>query len=85
MACRMLSKSSLPRYNLIVQGVHIYSSYTKKTVMEPPAPNTIPSVDNITFQQKINGERNEENHYIGSGPGDNACIAWWVLLAKALA
>jgi hypothetical protein len=53
--------------------------------MEPPAPNTIPTVDNITFQQKINGERNEENLYIGSGPGDNACIAWRVLLAKALA
>jgi len=57
--------------------------------MEPPAPNTIPSVDpQLTtepFNKKINGERNEENHNIGSGPGDNACIAWRVLLAKALA
>jgi hypothetical protein len=37
------------------------------------------------FNKKINGERNEENPYIGSGFDDNARIAWWVLLAKALA
>jgi hypothetical protein len=85
MACRMLLHKLRPTIKFIVQGIHISSSHTKKTVMEPPAPNTIPSVDNIPFQQKSNGERNEENHYIGSGPGDNACIAWRVLLAKALA
>jgi len=53
--------------------------------MEPPAPYTIPSEDGLTFQQKINGVHNEENNYFGRGPGDNACIAWWVLLARAVA
>jgi hypothetical protein len=39
----------------------------------------------MAFQQKINGERNEENYYWGCGVGNNACITWRVLRAKVLA
>ena len=54
--------------------------------MTPPAPNSIAQkVDDTAFQQRNKGERNEENHYLGSGPGDNAGIAGRVLLAGALA
>jgi hypothetical protein len=51
--------------------------------MTPPAPNSITqAVDDITdFQQTTKRERNEENHYFGSGLGDNACSAGWLLLA----
>lgn len=52
--------------------------------MTPPAPNTIPSADEIDFQQIIKSERNEENNYIGRGLADNACIAWRLLLARLL-
>jgi hypothetical protein len=54
-----------------------------KTIMTPPAPNSIAqTVDDIAdFQQTTKRERNEENHYFGSGLGDSAFSAGWLLLA----
>jgi hypothetical protein len=51
--------------------------------MTPPARNSIAqTVDDITdFQQTTKRERNEENHYFGSGLGGNACSDGWLLLA----
>jgi hypothetical protein len=55
--------------------------------MTPPAPNYIAqTVDDIAaFQQTTKRERNEENNYFGSGPGDDACITGRLLLAWVLA
>ena len=86
MACRMLSNGHILRL-IRIQLVRIPHLNESEIAMTPPAPNSIDQkVDNVdAFQQRNKRERNEENYYLGSSLGGNACIAGRLLLARVLA